>query len=532
MALRLLLAFLLLPLLGPTAHAQKSEGRVYGFFTSWSVYARNYHVPDVPAASLTHLVYMPANIVGGKIALADPYADTQLYYTGDSWAAGALRGSFNRMLELKKQHPHLKTLISIGGAGNSQGFSPAVATAAARTTFVISIVDFVVKYGFDGVDVNWEFPGSGPNPSDPQNYTLFLQDLRTALDAKGQSLSKGFEITIDLPPDRVRLGKIELTKIAPLVDAMHVMSFDYFVPEANSGTLSTYHNSSLYETSAPYSPESNVAWSIDHVLSLGVPASKLTCGLPLYGRGFAGVTGGQNGLNATYTGPTTSGTWAPGVYDYSDIESNYVGQNGFTRFFDARARSPWLWNANSGELISYEDASSLEEKAWQAKSRGLGGAMFWELSGDRSGKLVGAVRKAFDAPGLASQVGSMPVTRPVAVPMQIGGDASRAGRLYFVLLSFGDPRPGMPLPGGPLPIALDSFALTMLGQLNSPLFPGSLGTLDATGNAQASLRFDLLPSLPKGLAGQRMRAAAWILDAMTSFQGAATNPVMVAFRAQ
>lgn len=534
-----LLSFLLpvLAVLGQAASAQTSAvpaRNVYGFFTSWSVYARDYHIADVPAAALTHLVYMPANIESGRIALGDAYADTQRFYPGDSWAPGALRGSFRQMQLLKVQHPHLSTLISIGGAGNSQEFSAAVATAAARSSFVSSIVDFVVLYDFDGVDINWEYPGSGPNPADPANFTLLLQDLRAALDAKGAALSRTFELTIDVPPDRVRANKLEVAKIAPLVDAMHVMAFDYFVPQAVPGVTRTHHHAALFTSGgdplpAPYSTEFHAAWSVDHYLASGVPAAKLHLGLGIYGRGYAGVSGGQNGLFAPYTGPMTVGTWSPAIFDYSDLVQNWVGMQGFVRHWDARARSPWLWNPVRGELISYEDRDSIEEKAWQIAARDLGGAMLWELSSDRSGRLVATLGEVFARPGLSTMASALSVGQPASVSLRLHGGNARAGRLYLLLCSLGDPRPGLPLPGDLLPLSFDPFFSLMLGQLGSPLFPGSIGLLDGSGVANAALRLDLLGSLPPGLAGQRLRIAAWVLSGGAGIDGEASAPLMLPF---
>ncbi len=508
--------------------------RVYGFFTSWSVYARNYHIDDVPAKDLTHLVYMPANVVAGRIALGDPYADVDKFYPGDSWAVGALRGSFRRMQLLKARHPHLRTLISIGGANNSDGFSAAVADSPARTTFVQSIVDFVVLYDFDGVDINWEYPGSGPNPADPLNYTLFLQELRGALDQKAAQLQRKFELTIDVPPDRARIAKLDLAKIAPLVDSMQVMAYDYFVPQSQPGNTRVQHHAPLFTVTAdplpaPYSSEFHVAWSIDHYLALGVPNHKLGLGLALYGRGYAGVSGGQQGLFGTYTGPMSQGTWAPGIFDYSDLEANYVGRSGYQRVFDPEQRAPRLIDAAMGNVIMYEDVTSIEEKAWQLRSRALGAAMVWELSNDRSGKLVGALRAATLRPALSTPVASVSVARPAAVPMRLDGAAPRGARLFFITLCFGDPRPGLPLPGDVLPIALDPFMVAMLGQLGSPLFPGSVGLLDQNGQASASLRLDLVPSLPPELLGQRMRAAAWVLTGSGGLTGEATNALTLPF---
>ena len=148
------LLFAVIPVALP-GQGQLQPRRVVGYYTSWSVYARNYHVAQLPADKVTHINYAFANISGGQIALGDRYADIDKFYPGDSWAPGALRGNFNQLRKLKQKHSHLRTLISIGGWTWSGNFSDAVLTPASRQAFARSCVDFIVQYGFDGVDLDW-----------------------------------------------------------------------------------------------------------------------------------------------------------------------------------------------------------------------------------------------------------------------------------------------------------------------------------------------------------------------------------------
>ncbi len=98
-----------------TLIAQPSNRNIVGYYTSWSIYARDYHIPDIPGDMITHINYAFANIENGQITLGDFYADVDRFYPGDTWDPGALRGCFRRFQVLKEEFPHVKTLISVGG---------------------------------------------------------------------------------------------------------------------------------------------------------------------------------------------------------------------------------------------------------------------------------------------------------------------------------------------------------------------------------------------------------------------------------
>ncbi len=373
---------------GPTG-----DKHVVGYFTAWGVYGRDYHVADIDASKLTHINYAFANISGGKCVLGDSYADIDKFYPGDSWDAGALRGNFNQLNKLKEQHPHLKTLISVGGWTWSDHFSDVAAGASSRATFVNSCVEFMDTYGFDGIDIDWEYPvgggepGNSNRPEDKHNYTLLMQDFRAALDAKEATDGQDYLLTIAAPAGYSKIANLEPAPLAAALDFINVMTYDFH----GAWDSATGHNAPMYPTPGdPSNPLQAERFNVDYAtrayLDSGVPPSKLVVGVGFYGRGWGCVTGGTNGLFGT-SSCALQGSFEPGSFDYKDLAANYVNRNGYTRYWDASAQVPFLYKPGGG-WISYDDPESIGIKSDYITANNLGGAMFWELSGDNGDLLT------------------------------------------------------------------------------------------------------------------------------------------------
>lgn len=374
-----------------------SQARVIGYFVSWSVYERNFHVADIAADKLTHVNYAFANISEeGDCILGDVYADTEkIYPKSDSEddPPGTLHGSFNQLRLLKEANPHIKTLISVGGWNWSSKFSDVALTAESRERFARSCVDFMVRYGFDGLDIDWEYPvagglnGNGARPEDKQNFTLLLEALRTALDARASVDGRAYLLTIAAPAGPTLYANLELDRIHPYLDWLNVMTYDFYT----GGEAVTNLNAPLYAAAddpAANAPVLNADAALRAYLEAGVPANKVVMGVPFYGRGWSGVNRTNQGLFQPSSG-LPSGTWESGVFDYADLAANYVDV-GYSRQWHSTAQVPWLYSADEGVMISYDDAESVSQKMDYIKRHGLGGAMIWELSADSPGGVEGA----------------------------------------------------------------------------------------------------------------------------------------------
>lgn len=198
------------------------EKTVVGYYTSWAS-AKGYTPLHVPAQKLTHLNYAFAGIdpAANSIALANPQRDLK---------------NFEQLRSLKAANPGLKTLISVGGWDDSVYFSAVAATEESRNSFAESCRAFLVAHGFDGVDLDWEYPVSGgkagnlSSPGDTGNFTLLLSAIRQKLNEQSLIDGKQYYLTIAGAANPNYLKKIEAGKVAKLVDHIFVMTYDMHGP--------------------------------------------------------------------------------------------------------------------------------------------------------------------------------------------------------------------------------------------------------------------------------------------------------------
>lgn len=341
---------------------------VVGYYTGYSSYSG--FTPDkVAVENLTHINYAFAKIDNSnKIALPD--------YDNDVKNLKALKS-------LKSRNKNLKLLISVGGWEYSNNFSNAALTKESRSTFAKSCVDFVVKYGLDGVDLDWEFPVSGGpshntnRPEDKQNFTLMLKELRAQLDKQGEKDGKRYYLTIAAAPNSTYLKKIELSKIEPLVDYIFIMGYDMHGPWDSYSDL----NAPLY-TPSENSPQYKNSISSGVSLYLNtISSSKLVLGVPFYGYKYDVNSDDNDGLYQDYSSAKSVG--------YDNVVKNYLNNPDYTEHYHEDAKVPYLSSYDS--FITFENTKSIKAKAQYAKSKGLGGVGAWELSHDRNGTLLSAL---------------------------------------------------------------------------------------------------------------------------------------------
>jgi chitinase len=355
------------------SHAATPSNAVIGAYYPGGS-AERYPVSAIPADTLTHLFYAFARIDAGK-CVVDENAPAH----------------FKALAALKREHPQLHTMISIGG-WNAGGFSDAALTAQSRESFVRSCVALFFEQhrgSFDGVDIDWEFPVSGgpleitDRPEDRRNMTLLVQEFRKQLAALDGGRGPHRLLTAALPAGRVQTDgpydpalSYELKELGKALDFINLMSYDM---GTGFSRVSTF-NAPLREVPQdPLATEqrrwNSVEGAVQYYRQHGVPDDKLVLGVPFYGRGFKVTTESADGLYQPYSAPFDAGDWRR-------IQREFLDKPGWQRHWHPVAQTPWLYNAAEKVFISYEDPTSIALRADYARAQKLRGVFTWELTGD------------------------------------------------------------------------------------------------------------------------------------------------------
>ncbi len=330
-------------------------------------------VAKIPASQLSDVIYAFAE-PGDDLLCLEPTAKQ--------------KKTFAQLRRLRTNHPHLRLLVSIGGWNAAPQFSDIALTVDSRAAFAKSCIErYVVQQGFDGIDLDWEFPVHGgtnkSRPADRKHATQLVRAFRRQLDTLGKAHHRDYLLTIATPAGRWQKGgayavtdSYNLAAIAPHVDWFNVMTYDMnniFSPVTgfNTPLKANPHD----PTPDPARKWDNIEAAVAFYKAHGVPAGKIMLGFAFYGRGFKGVSSANAGRYSKYTGGYPEVGWRK-------IRSQFLTDPAWVRHWSKSAQAPWVYNAKKDIFFTYDDPMSMAIKAKFARRAHLRGAMIWVLGED------------------------------------------------------------------------------------------------------------------------------------------------------
>jgi chitinase len=268
-----------------------------------------------------------------------------------------------------------------------------MANANLRTTFVKTSVDALLKYNFDGFDLDWEYPGkqgAGYNivdeVNDKKNLEIFLQEIRKEMDSR--SPNKHLELSIATGANKLVLEQYK--DCAKYLDYFNLMTYDFYGSWGDGGHLSGLYPNPLQEGAINgFDCDTAVKTTLKYF-----PKEKICLGVPFYARGWTSLRSEKKNVPVIFgksvgapgVSYSTGKGGEPGLTCWKDLRD--VVKNGkLVEVFDDVSKVPYAFNQTTGETWSYDNPKSMALKVKYVKDNDLAGVMIWQLSDDvRDGK--------------------------------------------------------------------------------------------------------------------------------------------------
>lgn len=330
------------------------------YFSNWSVYERGHFPIDIPMDKVTHIFYafLLIDKSSGALRFSDTWCDLELPMKSPKNPNNTVKGNLQQLFEMKQMNKNLKVCMSIGGWGTDVLFSEVMLNSTKRANFVASCMKFLLEYGFDGIDVDWEYP---KNASESKAMVELLASLRLELNKIEPSLS----LSIASPAGQDQLRILDLKKLDQYLSFWNIMCYDFC---GEGWSSKTGYHSNLYLNNGDN--DLNGHDVIKYYLKHGIPSEKIIFGIPLYGRKFRGVR--SQAVHERFKKSSDVD-----IIDYYKI-LEYPG----TTRYDAKKGCCSKYNPVTMEFIVFDDPNTIKLKSQFIQEKGLGGAMWWDSAGD------------------------------------------------------------------------------------------------------------------------------------------------------
>ncbi len=335
--------------------------KVIAYYTGNGETIRQY-----PVHQLTHIIYSFLTLHNDSLTFRNEQQQQTL----------------QQLVQLKKDYPKLKVMVSIGGWGGCAPCSDLFASADHRNNFAKTAVDLFKQYDIDGLDLDWEYPAIEGYPghtfsiADKTNFTELVKALR-------QEMGNNYLLSFAAGGFTNYLEQsIDWDAVMPLVDFVNLMTYDL----VNGYSTVTGHHTPL----ADYQPvQQSTQRCVNWLLNKKIYPGKLIIGAAFYARVWKDVEATHRGL------------FQPGNYShelaYRNFSSYFSDSSGFKYYWDRKAKAPWQYNLKNKLYATFDDERSIGKKTNFILRKKLGGIMFWELTQDKpTGGLIDAINNGLN----------------------------------------------------------------------------------------------------------------------------------------
>ncbi|WP_084187369.1 glycosyl hydrolase family 18 protein [Andreprevotia chitinilytica] len=360
-----------------------------GYYPYWTSFQNQFSIDNIPLDRLDFLTYVYAKPnPDGSISPGNFVADLNFAQSGLR-GPDTVRGNYAKLREEKIRHPGLHTLISIGGWTYSDAFPELAASPVLRQKFAAALVAFIDHYGFDGVEIDWQYPVVGgpetlhPRPDDQRNKISLLQTIRQALDEHTRQTGQRYWLSTTLGASPLQLTPPLTRSEVEAVDFAVVDAYDYY----GAWEKTTGHSAALYGRDS--ADESNVTHVMELLKSRGVPADKLVLMIDAEANSWVGVKPANHGLYQPFTG-VPYGSWddtttgPTGTFTMNEV-LDMARHGPFTEYWDDKGHASYLYSAVRGQFVSFESPRALREKLGVLAQAGYAGIGLWEVASDARG---------------------------------------------------------------------------------------------------------------------------------------------------
>ncbi|KAL7300198.1 hypothetical protein TKK_0007041 [Trichogramma kaykai] len=357
--------------LQPGKSSSDNNYKIVCYYTNWSQYRTKigkFTPEDIQPDLCTHVIFAFGWLKKNKLTS---------FESNDETKDGKV-GLYERIIGLKKANPSLKVLLAIGGwSFGTQKFKEMTATRYARQTFIYSAIPYLRERGFDGLDIDWEYPKGG---DDKKNYVLLLKELREAFEAEAQEYKKPtllLTAAVPVGPDNVKSG-YDVPAVASYLDFINLMAYDFH----GKWERETGHNAPLYASSldSEWQKQLSVDYAAALWVKLGAPKEKMVIGMPTYGRSFTLSNPSAYKVHSPASGGGKAGEYTKesGFLAYYEICEMLL--NGAAYVWDDEMKVPYL--VHHDQWVGFDDERSIRNKMHWIKENRYGGAMVWSVDMD------------------------------------------------------------------------------------------------------------------------------------------------------